>query len=476
MLLPLLVHLNTEQSNRYPWIETCAICLASCQYGRCAISMARFHRQKGHGQASQSTFWCPNWRALCVALLALSSLFMVASLHGVEDLAAGANGLDMIPSSANPFYAAPFRDPATLSSLSNEEENVELTSPYTTSSYCKAQGCSINLPKKLTFPRQDQPTIDHTSPINNNISGHCTLKGQKGRGSQNQDRSVLVETPNGFLVGLFDGHGINGETSSTVASQLLPRSVLDSDKRFLTADSFYSIFLNADSEVVQADGGTTAFVILQEQDKIHVAWVGDSSAYVVRWPDNRADSSTYELTLQTEPHKPANPQEQDRIESNGGRIFVPMNPVESSRVFYVEKDNIGREMEFGLAMSRSLGDKGGKLSKVLTARPSYLSFELPNSGDYFVVLASDGVGDMIPKDVLLGRLGDALFSDSDENGQYLGHACEEIVFQAAEVWHRETGGTYRDDISLLFRKVVRRPSTREDTSPHQTLALRSRAE
>jgi serine/threonine protein phosphatase PrpC len=396
------------------------------------------------------------------------------------------------------------------------------TVPFIGSRRCKDAagrddgGCKILFPAVLPFPTNArQPlgmtrtkkgfgsTKDDVTPSNN--SSLCTLKGQKGGGAQqNQDRILLIETPNSrtsFVAGLFDGHGIRGETSSEVAARRMPDVILDAldDDESSFADFITDTFLRVDGEVLhEAEGGTTAFVMIQNGNDVHLAWVGDSKAYLVRWIDNGDVSSSttrehqinsnnnndhdppdvqwqqppqYEKLLEAAPHKPSDPLERQRIESHGGRVFVPLHPLESSRVFYREIDPFGRVMEQGLAMSRSLGDKGGKINNVVLAEPSYRSYTLPAAsragGQYFVVLATDGVTDMVPEPVLLTRIGQALFPPSSvasgggglrpqqrrDDDDLLAQTCHGIVTDAAHGWTDATSGAYRDDISLLFRRI-----------------------
>jgi serine/threonine protein phosphatase PrpC len=398
------------------------------------------------------------------------------------------------------------------------------TVPFTGSRRCKDNagrddgGCKILFPAVLPFPTNNRPTHGTTSSkkgfgstkddvVTSSNSSLCTLKGQKGGGAQqNQDRILLIEPKNSrtsFVAGLFDGHGIRGETSSEVAARRMPGVILDAldDETSSFADFITDTFLRVDAEVLhEAEGGTTAFVMVQDGNDVHLAWVGDSKAFLVRWLDNGDVSSSstreqinshnnnnydppdvrqqqppppqYEKLLEAAPHKPSDSLERQRIESHGGRVFVPLHPLESSRVFYREIDPFGRVMEQGLAMSRSLGDKGGKSNNVVLAEPSYRSYTLPaanhaSSGQYFVVLATDGVTDMVPESVLLTRIGQALFPPPQSAGggglrppqrrndddDLLAQTCHGIVTDAANGWTDATSGAYRDDISLLFRRI-----------------------
>jgi serine/threonine protein phosphatase PrpC len=351
----------------------------------------------------------------------------------------------------------------------SEISRVSTVSSFDGSRRCKELGtCKIVLPAVLTYPttttRSPQkpfeamaasvgPTEDDTA------SSLCTLKGHKGN-SPNQDRILLIETPTGFLAALFDGHGTNGQHASEAASRLLPAAILDALDNSSSFTAFVKdTFLAVDTNVMREDGGTTGFIMLQHGDNVHLAWVGDSKAFLVRWQDRSPQERTiinqnglsYEKILEAKPHKPADPEERLRIEKHGGQVYIPTNSIESSRVVYIDEDEFGIEMQMALAMSRSLGDRAGKLKQVVSAEPSFGSFTLPPSGEYYVVLASDGVTDMISQQVLLTRIGQALFASHRHEG--LAGACQGIITEAADAWGTESGGTYRDDISLLIRRI-----------------------
>ena len=84
----------------------------------------------------------------------------------------------------------------------------------------------------------------------------------------------------------------------------------------------------------------------------------------------RKDPSTQEQTefapgVVTVIPPDANPEETVRIQRGGGQVFPPRGPMDSSRVVYREKDARGIMVQLALAMSRSLGDKGGKVNDMI---------------------------------------------------------------------------------------------------------------
>ena len=271
---------------------------------------------------------------------------------------------------------------------------------------------------------------------------------------------------------------------------------------------FQSTYLETDrgriSQIPRA--GTTAVTVLQQGRKVHLASAGDSTAVLVQWfgdekknhhqrkeskqpqtnnaysgvlrhdtfpwyrrlfgagPNDETASATTTTTTTTSPykiiaravqHKPADPTERTRIEAAGGFVHIPFVAGQSSRVVYpIHDDESGLMMQMALAMSRSLGDKDGKDLGVVIADPDVVTFDLNDyivdgSDRFFVVLASDGVIDMVPADHAVDVLGKALY----DSGGNLHAAVQDILTLAVEKWKLETGNTYRDDISLTVQKI-----------------------
>ena len=104
--------------------------------------------------------------------------------------------------------------------------------------------------------------------------------------------------------------------------------------------------------------------------KLHVAWAGDSQAILIK------DGTGVMLTPA---HKPDNPEEKERIESNGGSVI---------------KFDIWR-VNGTLAVSRSIGDPDYK--PFVTCEPDLIELTLTGSEDY-LILASDGLWDHLQVD------------------------------------------------------------------------------
>lgn len=118
--------------------------------------------------------------------------------------------------------------------------------------------------------------------------------------------------------------------------------------------------------------GSTAVVSLLTQEYIIVANCGDSRAVLSR------NGTAVPLSVD---HKPDREDERARIEASGGRILFAGN---------------GARVEGVLAMSRAIGDRF--LKQVVTSEPEY-TFTRRESGDMSLILASDGLWDVLSSEL-----------------------------------------------------------------------------
>lgn len=136
--------------------------------------------------------------------------------------------------------------------------------------------------------------------------------------------------------------------------------------------------------------GTTVVCALRLGGTLYVAHAGDSRAVLCR------DSKAVRLT---QDHKPASvPEERKRIESQGGRVAV-----EADRVL----SNPEGARPSRLNMSRALGDPDFKVPRRLVeAEPDVARVDLRPGSDQFLLLATDGVFDVLSdqeaSDIVLG--------------------------------------------------------------------------
>lgn len=135
--------------------------------------------------------------------------------------------------------------------------------------------------------------------------------------------------------------------------------------------------------------GTTCLIVIAEKKILTVANVGDSRAVM-------CDFFGVSIDLSVD-HKPwENKGEKQRIFEARGLIY-------HSGVWRVH----------GLAMSRSLGDTRRKKSNVIIATPEIYSFDLNQYRPKFMILASDGVWDVLKSEIAVAFIRDHHLDDED---------------------------------------------------------------
>ena len=159
-------------------------------------------------------------------------------------------------------------------------------------------------------------------------------------------------------------------------------------------------------------GGATGVVLPRLGDTLYAAHCGDSRAVMCR--------SGEPLRL-TEDHKPNLPRERKRVEDLGGRVDF----ARCWRVIVYPGD--GRPAS-GLAVSRSFGDPDFKEPlHLVTATPDVMSERL-GSEDSFVILASDGLWD-----VLSDKDACEVVSEKLEKANFTAFMNDELAKMAATV-------------------------------------------
>ena len=335
-----------------------------------------------------------------------------------------------------------------------------------------------------------------------------TLKGYKGS-TPNQDRSMIVkfmlgDQPNNtttsgsgvtnkkraqsnamaVLMGIFDGHGERGHQVSQHVALKLPQvfvkhmqqhQITPQDSKY--PDMIRQVMKNTFLEIDNTEplkgsgisGGSTAstFFYPGRGSKFYLANVGDSTTIIAHYS---ISSHIATIVAQNRKDKPTLNEERERIEKAGGRVYIPfaaaMNkdnygPQDSSRLLITLPDG----SQLGLAMSRSIGDAEGKpfglvaypTVEVLDIQNYYLEKEYSEEeigdSEWFVVVASDGVYDVIPQESVVQRIGDSLYRN-DGGGTLVEESCEQIVREAGRLWIKATlHQPYRDDITLGVSKI-----------------------
>lgn len=171
---------------------------------------------------------------------------------------------------------------------------------------------------------------------------------------------------------MYDGHG--GARCSSYAAQNLHELIMKHNYNEHPQLALQEGFKDLDHHWLEManlngwDDGTTAITVLIVNKILYVANVGDSRAVLCSAQGRAVDMSV--------DHKPAREDEKARIEKLGGRII-----------------HYGTWRVQGvLAITRAFGDR--RLKTYVTAEPEIKSWPL-GEGDDFLILASDGVWDVL---------------------------------------------------------------------------------
>ncbi|PNW82373.1 hypothetical protein CHLRE_06g278260v5 [Chlamydomonas reinhardtii] len=195
-------------------------------------------------------------------------------------------------------------------------------------------------------------------------------------------------------------------------------------------------------------------------DVVAAAAAEGGAAPAIKWghppaaspPDGGGSGgSGWRVVWQSTDHKPELPAEAARIEAAGGRVarsVGPQGPVGPFRVWFKKQDYPG------LAMSRALGDLPGRQIGVV-ATPSTAALTLPPEGRPAVlVLASDGVWELMSNEQVLALAG---------NAGSAAEAASRVVQQSRRAWVKEYGGSYIDDITAVVVRFNMPPTARAQT-------------
>ncbi|CAN1784215.1 Probable protein phosphatase 2C 73 [Linum perenne] len=299
-----------------------------------------------------------------------------------------------------------------------------------------------------------------------NLASLFSKKGEKG---VNQDCFIVWEEfgcqEDMTFCGVFDGHGPWGHFVAKKVRETLPSYLLcnwqeetlaesssldlsdevdsgsDEEKchRFdIWKRSYLKTFAAVDQELEQEHGkidsfysGTTALTIVRQAsgELLYVANVGDSRAVLATTAEDDGSLVAVQLTVD---FKPTLPEEAERIVECKGRVFSLEDEPGVERVW------LPHEESPGLAMSRAFGDYCIK-DYGLISEPQ-VTLRHISSNDRFVILATDGVWDVISNQEAV----EIVASVRDQS-----KAAECLVKAATNGWRKRRKGIAMDDISVV---------------------------
>ncbi|KAF9615718.1 hypothetical protein IFM89_026133 [Coptis chinensis] len=307
--------------------------------------------------------------------------------------------------------------------------------------------------------KEDNDTHDNVLLMDETVhSNGCpklvSIYSQQGTKEKNQDSALFYQgfgTEEQSFCGVFDGHGMNGHIVSKLVRNRLPGLILRQQKAFADEDyeetssgepvsssewrrACVSAFKVMDKEIKREKNldcswsGTTAVTIIMQGKDLIISNLGDSRA-ILGTISRNDELTAVQLTTDL---KPDLPNESERIKKCNGRIFALQAEPSIQRVWLPNDDFPG------IAMSRSFGDFGIKNYGII-AIPQ-MSFRGTTNKDQFVVLATDGVWDVLTNNEV------ASIVWSVKNGE---KAAIAVVHAAVSAWKQRYPSTKIDDCTVI---------------------------
>ncbi|OMJ76829.1 hypothetical protein SteCoe_23718 [Stentor coeruleus] len=256
----------------------------------------------------------------------------------------------------------------------------------------------------------------------------CILPGMDIRNPNSkicQDSAFYISDDNSLFVGLFDGHGNEGEKVACFCQEIV-RNLYLTHKEIQKKDPFEFFELITEtcdkelekkpSGINSSFSGSTGVFIYIDDISIYSGSVGDSRAILgtTLLPEtlpipnsalvdnhilqdirerrsSNPETKIFPLQL-TKDQKPYDLEERQRIEKSGGRVQRIVDEFGKRIGPYRVWDQNGNYP--GLAMSRSLGDLTAKRIGV-SSKPINTHHILNKQHDLFIVLGSDGLWDVM---------------------------------------------------------------------------------
>ncbi|GAB4837124.1 hypothetical protein Ancab_002035 [Ancistrocladus abbreviatus] len=304
-----------------------------------------------------------------------------------------------------------------------------------------------------------------------------SLHSQQGTKGLNQDAAILYQgygMKDGAFCGVFDGHGKNGHFVSKVARNQLPTFLLsqknvlaktnaavpnegktDAAENSMMNNEFLqwkeaciSAFKVMDKQIELLDtvdcsvSGSTAVVVIKQGEDLVIANLGDSRAVLGTMTE--AGISATQLTSDL---KPSLPDEAARIKKLNGRVFALKQEPHIQRVWLPHEDSPG------LAMSRAFGDYDLKEHGII-AIPD-VSHHLLTSKDHFVVLATDGVWDVLSNEEVVSIISAA---NNEEK------AAKAVIDEARAAWKCKFPTSRIDDCTVVCLFLQKRSGQQNQLS------------
>lgn len=298
------------------------------------------------------------------------------------------------------------------------------------------RGASSDLQQKGFEEKAMQMAGTPDGNLSNLRVGYVCKKGLKPE-SPNQDDFCVLHVDSTSIYGVFDGHGPYGHDVSGFAREALPVSLVQDAAYASDPVKALSAAFPATHKLcaeMQTQGhfdcslsGTTATLVVHQDQVLYVAHVGDSRLVLARRQDGKLVGE--ELTVD---HKPSDEVERLRIQAAGGQVKRLDGDI-PYRVF------VSGKMYPGLAMTRSIGDTVSTAAGI-TCEPEVKKLEV-QSDWRFLVLCSDGVWEFISSQEAVDIV--ARFPPAEAQ-----KAAETLAKEAWDRWIKEEEDIV-DDITVV---------------------------
>eukprot|EP00250_Pteridium_aquilinum_P022060 c25295_g5_i1 orf=501-1724(-) len=326
------------------------------------------------------------------------------------------------------------------------------------------------------------------------ITKSCCAYTKQGRKGINQDCFLVWEgcgaQGDATFCGVFDGHGPMGHHVAKEVRDCLPSllldvkhscvikhpfngdgpdehmqsAVLDEDASALLKDAYTERYCKMDEKLKTHPqlnctcSGTTAVTFLIQNKDLVIANVGDSRAIMV----SRREDATLWVDQLTVDFKPNLPGELERIRDCKGRVFALEDEPQVARVW------LPHENRPGLAMARALGDFCLK-EYGLSAIP-HVSYKRLTEHDEFIVLATDGVWDVLTNEEVASIV---------DRAEPKGGAAKSVVDAAVKKWKRKFSHVRMDDCAVVCHffntKHTLMLSSTHHCKPHSSSSLKEQS-
>ncbi|KAM0040114.1 putative protein-serine/threonine phosphatase [Helianthus debilis subsp. tardiflorus] len=295
----------------------------------------------------------------------------------------------------------------------------------------------------------------------NGSSEFASLYTQQGKKGTNQDAMIVWEDfgsrRDTVFCGVFDGHGPFGHMVAKRVrdslplklregdtSDVLPPVNEDSEKFQAWKDLFLKAFKVMDRELRMHTNidcfcsGSTAVTLIKQGEDLIIGNVGDSRA-ILCTRDERNSLVALQLTVDLKPNLPA---EAERIRKSKGRVFALQEEPSVTRVWLPNNDSPG------LAMARAFGDFCLKDFGLISIPDIF--YRRLTENDQFVVLASDGIWDVLTnKDVI----------DIVASAESRSCAARAVVESAVRAWNHKYPTSKVDDCAVVCLFLTPPPNT-----------------